>query len=183
MQEGGWMTNERRVTDAETGAQKGTKPERYDLIPVYPLSELARVYGKGAEKYADRNWERGYAWGLSYAAMQRHINAFWGGETYDSETGLHHLAHAMFHCAALIEYGRTHPEKDNRPTAYDALASWPNCEASDPEADAEDDEHAPMSLKEHMDLMNRAVSAFGLQRLVEEERARRDVPDVEGRDV
>ncbi len=107
-------TEERRVTDPDTGASKGQKLERFDLIPVLPLTEEARVYGRGAEKYDERNWERGYAWSLSYAALQRHVNAFWRGEDIDPETGLHHLAHAKFHCNALMEFGRTHPEKDDR---------------------------------------------------------------------
>lgn len=104
-----------RVTNPTTGGAKGTKPERYDLVPVGPLRVLARVYGMGAEKYEDRNWEKGYAWSLSYAALQRHVNAFWGGETFDPESGLHHLGHAMFHCMSMIEWGATHPELDDRP--------------------------------------------------------------------
>lgn len=107
--------SETRITDASTGGQKGQKIERFDLIPVKPLRTVATVYGLGAKKYADRNWEKGYAWSLSYAALLRHITAFWEGETFDRETGLHHMAHATFHCFALIEYAQTHPEKDDRP--------------------------------------------------------------------
>lgn len=102
-----------RVTSS-TGGQKGSKLERYDLIPVAPLAHVARVYGKGAEKYADRNWELGYDWSLSYAALQRHVNAFWGGEWADPETGCPHLASVVFHAFALMEFFDTHPEFDNR---------------------------------------------------------------------
>lgn len=108
------MSEEVRITSS-TGGQKGSKPERYDLIPVGPLAHVARVYGKGAEKYDDRNWERGYDWSLSYAAMQRHMNAFWGGEWLDPETGVPHLACAVFHAFALMEFFETHPEFDTRP--------------------------------------------------------------------
>ena len=102
-----------RMTSS-TGGQKGSKLARFDLIPVGPLTELAKLYGKGAEKYDDRNWELGYDWSLSYAAMQRHANLFWSGEDYDEETGAPHLASVIFHAMAMLEFMRTHPEFDNR---------------------------------------------------------------------
>jgi hypothetical protein len=105
---------EERKTDPDTGGQKGVKLERYEFMPVQPLREVARVYGYGAKKYSSRNWERGYLWSWSYGALQRHVNAFWGGEDIDGESGLPHLAHAVFHLLALMEFGRTHPEKDDR---------------------------------------------------------------------
>lgn len=109
------MPAETRVTNALTGGEKGAKPEAFALIPVEPLRELARVYGYGAGKYAPRNWEKGYDWSLSESALLRHVMAHWSGETRDPETGLHHLAHAMFHCCAMIEWAETHPELDDRP--------------------------------------------------------------------
>jgi hypothetical protein len=105
-----------RIIDPDTKAEKGQKMERYDLIPVKPLAEVARHYGIGASKYEARNWERGYNWSLSYAALQRHANLFWSGEDYDQETGTHHLAAVVFHALALMEYENTNPSKDDRPT-------------------------------------------------------------------
>lgn len=94
------MSEETRTVSA-TGGEKGVKPERYDLIPREATDALARVYAFGATKYADHNWRRGYEWSKSYAAAMRHLTAFWSGETYDSESGLPHIGHAMFHLAAL----------------------------------------------------------------------------------
>jgi len=107
--------SEVRVVDPETKAEKGQKLYRYDLIPVNPLAKVALHYGVGAAKYEERNWERGYTWSLSYAALQRHANAFWGGESYDSETATHHLAAVVFHALALMEYEDTNKDKDDRP--------------------------------------------------------------------
>jgi hypothetical protein len=107
-------SKEVRVFDPKSNAAKGQKLERYDLIPVLPMKEVARHYGIGAEKYGIRNWERGYSWSLSYAALQRHANAFWGGESYDPETNTHHLAAVVFHALALIEYEETNKERDDR---------------------------------------------------------------------
>lgn len=102
------------VVDPTTGGAKGMKEERYGLIPVWPIAELARVYGYGSRKYDDNNWRKGYRWGLSYDALQRHINAFWAGEEYDEESGLHHLAHAMFHLATLMTFHREGLGTDDR---------------------------------------------------------------------
>lgn len=102
------------VVDPVTGGAKGMKPERYGLIPTEALAEVARVYGYGSEKYDDNNWRKGYRWGLSYDALQRHINAFWGGEELDPESGLHHLAHAAFHLFALMTYSEEGLGTDDR---------------------------------------------------------------------
>jgi hypothetical protein len=113
---------ERRVVDPDTGGEKGKKLAEYALIPVIPLQYVAEVYGFGATKYSDRNWEKGYAWSLSYSALQRHLNAFWDREDFDNESRLPHLAHAVFHCLALMEFMVTHPEKDDRPGGTNAQA-------------------------------------------------------------
>lgn len=108
-------TDEIRIIDPETGGAKDQKPARFDLIPPGPLDTLARQYGQGAAKYGDRNWEQGYAWSLSFAAMQRHAWQFWNGEDVDPETGLPHLAAVAWHAFALMhrmEYGRRF---DDRP--------------------------------------------------------------------
>lgn len=107
--------SEVRMTDPDTGAQKGQKLASFSLIPTGPLWELAEHFGKGAKKYAARNYERGYAWSLSYDAAQRHLNQFWAGEDIDPETGSKHLIAAAWHCFALALFSQTHPEKDDRP--------------------------------------------------------------------
>jgi hypothetical protein len=110
-------SGEVRITNAVTGGQKGSKLARYDLIPVGALKALAEHYGKGAEKYADNQWRLGYDWSLSYAALQRHANAFWDGEDTDEETGSPHMAAVAWHAFALLTFAAEHPELDNRPGA------------------------------------------------------------------
>ena len=107
------VSEEVRITNEQTGGQKGKKLERYDLIPSRPLREVARNYGIGASKYADRNWEKGVDWSLCFAALNRHLWAWWEGEQID-EAGFHHLSAVVFHAFALMEYERTHPELDDR---------------------------------------------------------------------
>lgn len=101
-----------RVT-SETGGQKGAKLARYDLMPVDALRELAEHYGKGEKKYPTEagipNFRKGYDISLSYAALQRHANQFWGGEDIDTETGSNHMIaaawHALYIVQAMHDYG------------------------------------------------------------------------------
>jgi hypothetical protein len=76
------MSAETRTTSS-TGGQKGVKIERFDLIPVGPLTALAAHFGRGALKYDDNQWRKGYEWSKSYQAKQRHDNLFWAGFDYD----------------------------------------------------------------------------------------------------
>lgn len=103
-----------RVVNALTGGEKGSKPRRYDLVPMKAVGQIAEVYHFGAQKYADHNWRKGYDWGLSYAALQRHLEDFWEGEDINPESGLLHLAHAGWHCLTLITFTEEFPELDNR---------------------------------------------------------------------
>jgi hypothetical protein len=77
---------------------------RYDLLPPDALAEVTRIFTFGAEKYDARNWEKGMDWGRVFAAGQRHMMAFWGGEMYDPETGYLHTAHAAFAPLVLTAY-------------------------------------------------------------------------------
>lgn len=130
-------------TTSTTGGQKGTKIERFDLIPTGPLAELAAHYGAGANKYSDHQWRNGYEWSKSYAAILRHSNAFWGGEDFDTcspngngcafvthegepfedyiagvscynHTGNHHMVAVAWHAMSLLEFKDAFPEHDDR---------------------------------------------------------------------
>jgi len=103
-----------RAVDPKTGALKGTKLARFDLIPAESWYELAEHYGTGAKKYPDHNWRKGYAWSNSYAALQRHLAQFWSGEDRDEETGSKHIIAAAWHCLTLSTFMDEFPEKDDR---------------------------------------------------------------------
>lgn len=109
------VPSEYRVVDPDTGGEKGTKLARFDLIPTGALTRLAEHFGRGASKYDDRNWERGYKWSLSYAALCRHLFAWWGGEDIDPETGSHHLDAVMWHSMVLRTFVDEFQDKDDRP--------------------------------------------------------------------
>ncbi len=90
-----------RVIDPTTGGAKGSKLARFDLLPWEVLWEDAELYGAGSQKYEDRNWEKGYAWGLSIAALGRHLTQWLRGEDTDPETGISHLIAVRWHAGAL----------------------------------------------------------------------------------
>lgn len=111
-------TAETRVVDPTTGGEKGSKLARYDLIPADVLEELAEHYGRGARKYADRNWEKGYAWSLSYAALMRHLQAFWQQEDIDHDPVIGdspHIIAVVWHAMALAAFSFRHDGTDDRP--------------------------------------------------------------------
>lgn len=75
-----------------------------ELIPPELFTSIGQVLKFGAEKYESRGWEKGMEWGRVYGALLRHLNAWWGGEEKDPETGYSHLWHAGCCIAFLITY-------------------------------------------------------------------------------
>lgn len=108
-----FISPERKI---EPGKRYDSGKARYDLIPPEALNELAKVYTKGAEKYGDRNWEKGMSWSRCFGSLCRHTWAFWRGEDYDEETGCHHLAMVAWNAFAILTYYLRKTGTDDRPT-------------------------------------------------------------------
>ncbi len=88
----------------------------YHLLAPEMLEETAKVLEFGANKYAARNWELGMAWSRPFAALMRHMWAWWGGQHTDPETGFSHLSHALCCIMFLSAYERRKVGQDDRPT-------------------------------------------------------------------
>lgn len=72
----------------------GNKP-RYSLLPKGAVNSVIEVLEFGAKKYSADNWQEvDNAKERYYNAAMRHIDLWWNGEKLDSETNVHHLAHA-----------------------------------------------------------------------------------------
>jgi len=97
------------------GVKFDTDKPRMDLIPPEAMVALAQVLTFGAAKYSARNWELGMDWGRPYAAMLRHLMAWWGGEDKDPETGMSHMWHALCCAAFLVSFEERGIGKDDRP--------------------------------------------------------------------
>lgn len=77
---------------------------RMDLLPPEFIEAVAVILTFGANKYEDRNWEKGMSWGRVFGALMRHLWKWWGGEDKDPETGYSHLWHAACNIAFLVAY-------------------------------------------------------------------------------
>lgn len=80
----------------------------------YAVDAFADVCTAGAKKYSRDNWKKGRKYRDTVDSLLRHVAAFQSGQDDDPETGCKHMAHAMWNCAALLEFGVTHPELDDR---------------------------------------------------------------------
>jgi hypothetical protein len=106
--------------DSEPTPQEGVKFDqgkaRYDLIPPEVEEAIAQVLSFGAAKYGDRNWEAGMDWGRVYAAMRRHMGAWWRRlEDNDPESKMPHLWHAAACIAFLVAFEARGEGNDDRP--------------------------------------------------------------------
>lgn len=96
------------------GRKDDSGKPRYDLLPPELLDGVARVLTFGADKYGERNWEKGMRWGRPFAALMRHMWAWWRGEACDPETGMSHLWHAGCCVAFLMTYEQRRIGTDDR---------------------------------------------------------------------
>lgn len=87
---------------------------RLELITPSFLAALGRVLTFGACKYEAHNWARGFDWSRLLGALERHVEAFKGGEDWDPETGEHHLAHAACEVMFLLEHATRGLGRDDR---------------------------------------------------------------------
>lgn len=100
------------------GLRFNTGKLRYDLVHPWSHEQLVKVFTKGAEKYAPRNWEKGMSWSSVLSSLKRHLAAIELGEDYDLETGLLHSAHVMWNAHALTAYYKIYPQGDDRVHNY-----------------------------------------------------------------
>lgn len=88
----------------------GKAPMGQGFLAYFPngAAEVADISAYGSKKYdtpyADKGWLRveGAA-GRYLDALVRHVTAYAGGETIDSESGKRHMAHAAWNALALLE--------------------------------------------------------------------------------
>jgi hypothetical protein len=105
------------MTTSSTGGQKAGNDVRMSLLPVRELLEVAELYGKGAKKYSDHNWAKGYEWSKSYDALNRHAMEWWAGNEFDDGeggTGQEHLDCVIFHALTLKYFRKHFAEFDDR---------------------------------------------------------------------
>lgn len=82
-----------------TGAQRDvvTDKGRYDLISPIMIERLAKLLQRGAEKYDDRNWEKGMPLSVYMDSGMRHLYKFLEGHRDED-----HLIAAIWNLQALL---------------------------------------------------------------------------------
>jgi hypothetical protein len=107
-----------------TGIKHDQGKPRFELLPPEFLFAVTEVLTFGANKYADRNWEKGMKWSRVFGALMRHMWCWWGGKgptsknfafgDLDDETKFSHLWHAGCCIAFLITYEERGVGEDDR---------------------------------------------------------------------
>jgi hypothetical protein len=115
------------VVDLSQGQKFDTGKTRIDLFPGDVLFAISDILTFGANKYADRNWEKGMNWGRCFGALMRHMWSWWQGKgptnqnfvfgDLDEETKRSHLWHAGCCITFLIAYEMRGVGLDDRPKA------------------------------------------------------------------
>jgi len=98
------VTPDEVVFDKSGAVKHDGKKPRLDLIPPEVITAMGYMFGHGARKYDDRNWEKGMDWGRVFGALQRHLWCWWNEDDTDKESGKSHLWHAACCLAMLIAY-------------------------------------------------------------------------------
>lgn len=86
------------------GGRLDAGKNRLELLPFDGLAAVGDVLTVGANKYADRNWEKGMKWSRVAGSLIRHLARRMVGETHDPETGLLHTAHIACNALFLLTY-------------------------------------------------------------------------------
>lgn len=99
----------------EVGTKYDGGKDPWYLLPWDALKAIVLILAFGANKYGERNWEKGMDWSRLYGALMRHMTAWWGKEAVDPETGKSHLWHAGCCILFLIAYELRNKGNDDRP--------------------------------------------------------------------
>jgi hypothetical protein len=97
---------------------------RFDLISIFALFRLARIYEKGASKYADRNWEKGMPFHLFIDSAIRHLMQYIMGDTVED-----HLGQAVWNLISVMHLEMTHPEFNDLPKYEFDVKKFPEFKA------------------------------------------------------
>lgn len=79
----------------ELGIRKNEGKLRWSLVSWKALEPLVQVLMFGAIKYDDHNWKKGLKYTETCDSLQRHLNAFIGGEDIDKESKIVHVGHIL----------------------------------------------------------------------------------------
>lgn len=88
------------VTTFPTGANRDGKggKGKFELLPMRALNALAIYFEKGADKYGDRNWEKGIPYSSFVNSGLRHLGQFMTGKKDEN-----HLVACVWNLICLLD--------------------------------------------------------------------------------
>src|SRR5262245_9023412 len=95
-----WVTKDSgQREEFATGSRRDTRKGkgRFDLISVHAERREAELLERGAEKYGERNWEKGQPFSRCLDSVKRHLNQYLGGDRSED-----HLAAIRWGAGCLI---------------------------------------------------------------------------------
>lgn len=104
------MTEKTKFNASSTGAMREALGKQYmRQVPLEAIAAGAAALEYGAEKYANRNWEKGLPWQQMIDSLKRHVDDFERGTEFDDGfdgSGLPQvcliMASAMMLCSSVI---------------------------------------------------------------------------------
>ena len=91
-----------------------------DLVPATAIAVASLAHLDGALKYGAWNWrDAGVRSSIYVAAAIRHIQKWNNGEEFDTDSGVHHLGHALACLNILIDSMAVGNMTDDRPPRVD----------------------------------------------------------------
>lgn len=99
------------MREFQTGAHRDTGEGklRASLIPNSCLKRVAKRYLDGANKYGENNWTLGMKSSVYYDSLDRHLQAWWEGETDED-----HMAAVAWNAFAIMWTEANKPELDDK---------------------------------------------------------------------
>ncbi len=114
----------KNLTSFKTGAfrDNDSKKARPELISPFATHREAEWMREGAEKYDDRNWEKGFPFSRCLASLERHVISWKSGDrTEDHLAAIRANAGFIMHYEEMIKRGGLDPSLNDMPK-YEKLS-------------------------------------------------------------
>ena len=103
-------SGERRLYDTGAVRDRQHGKGRFDLLPPKAIKRLAEHFELGAEKYGERNWEKGISISNYTDSALRHIFCYLDGETDED-----HLIAGAWNLLCAVQTEMEKPEQQDIP--------------------------------------------------------------------
>ena len=100
-------SGQRKTTETGALSDPSHANAAMELLSPYSLWQLSTWLGRGAEKYAPRNWEKGIPFSICVGKLQRHLQQYMMGKTDEPHLdAIGFWWHALTHYEAMIALGK-----------------------------------------------------------------------------